>query len=672
MWIAPAHVVRGERPVTEVADELCPLQPRSTTVVLRQDGRDDHYYVFDTGMLVRGLTHSSAPSVTEALRLHELIANTTVDLDEAARFAPPKAVVLLGRTVVGVVEKGAGDRGVTAWRGLPPNDPGERATAAGGASTFSSSPEVPTTERPASARFRAFPALTAPNTVSAGERFTLRVGFRSTAPEANAVPLIVPGADPLLEFTVQIVGFGFTFPEGIRRLLRVNRDDPETGFAEFTVVANSIIGEAMRSLEVSYEYRGNLCGQAWSEVLVMESQVAGDSVDSIRSGSSGLTVADHDTAPHLTVEIHGQDGSPELRFLFSSRYGDLPRPDDSVRANLDRGSSRAFAIQLMAQIPTTPTESIWEILRGAGRSVADVLPPEFWTLLQFVWRRARQDGEVPTLLLVTADPWVPWELAWVDDRHVDPGLLPKPTSTLGALWQVGRWIPPITRDRMGSDLPATPPERAIDVGGMAVVIGDYTGNGTGELPGAVQEGRDLVTAYGARPLGVADVDVGLLLAGRLVQDERPFHPAVVHFAAHGENNPQAQQYTGVVLRGDRKLDALAVRGSDLPRLSRPFVFLNACEVGTAGELLSTYAGLAGAFLVEGCRGFVAPLWKVGDEDARRVALNFYETALSQGISVGEAIRRIRGEFGPGSASLVSMAYVYYGHPQLELRMSSER
>jgi len=36
----------------------------------------------------------------------------------------------------------------------------------------------------------------------------------------------VPGAPPELTFVVQIAGFGFTFPEGIRRNLTVNRDDP--------------------------------------------------------------------------------------------------------------------------------------------------------------------------------------------------------------------------------------------------------------------------------------------------------------------------------------------------------------------------------------------------------------------------------------------------------------
>jgi len=666
--VAPAHVVRGERPVAEVAEVLRLLAARTKTVVLRQVGRDERYYLFDTKMLLRGLSQSSTRSVIDAFDMDELPAVSSVDLSEVQPFTLPGTVVLLGRTVVGVVEQDGGTRS----GGPSPTD----RLAHGAAdevpeSATSAATEAPVIGRPAAGRFRAFPALAAPNAVRAGVPFTIRVGFRSTPRDDFDVPLIIPGADPFLRFTVQVVGFGFTFPGGIRRQLLVDRDDPETGSVELTVEAKPVDGEALRSLEVSYEYRGNVCGLAWHDVLVTESSGTAAPEGLGRTGGSGLTVVDHSDAPHLTVEIHGRDGLPELQFLFSSRYDDLPRPGRSVTSELDHGSSQAFAIQLMAQIPTTPSISMWQTLRGAGRTVADVLPPEFWTLLEFVWRRARDAAEVPTLLLITSDPWIPWELAWVDDRRVAADLLPDPTSTLGALVQVGRWIPPVTRDRTGADMPPTPPEDLVDVGGMAIVVGDYAGDTAGELPGAVQEGRDLAVAYRARRLAAKDSDVLLLMAGRLEQDGSPFHPALVHFAAHGESSPQAQQYTGIVLVGERRLDPLVVRGSDLPRLSRPFVFLNACEVGTAGRLLSTYAGLAGALLVEGCRGFLAPLWKVGDEEARRVALAFYEAALDQGIPVGEVVRRIRAQFGPDSTSLVPMAYVYYGHPQLKLRTSDE-
>ncbi len=124
----------------------------------------------------------------------------------------------------------------------------------------------------------------------------------------------------------------------------------------------------------------------------------------------------------------------------------------------------------------------------------------------------------------------------------------------------------------------------------------------------------------------------------------------MHFASHGQVSTQQQQYTGILLSGGRRLDLLTVEGSRLGEPSAPFVFLNACQVGTASTVLSTYGGSAGAFLGTGCRGFLAPLWNVDDEVAKSIALDFYQRTLGDGQSVGEAVRQIGAGFGTGQAA----------------------
>lgn len=219
------------------------------------------------------------------------------------------------------------------------------------------------------------------------------------------------------------------------------------------------------------------------------------------------------------------------------------------------------------------------------------------------------------------------------------------------------------------ETPASPPDPRIDVTQLAVVVGQYTGK-IPELPHAVTEGATISQAYGALSLAADEEAVTELLAGTLQEQGKPFHPDVLHFACHGEVSLGTQQFTGLLLQGGRRLDLLTVEGSELGEAGAPFVFLNACEVGTASTVLSEYGGLAGAFLLAGCRGFVAPLWKVNDEVAGQIAVDFYAAALAEGLPVGEAVRRVRARFREGGTPAVTaLAYVLYAHPDLVLTRS---
>ena len=108
----------------------------------------------------------------------------------------------------------------------------------------------------------------------------------------------------------------------------------------------------------------------------------------------------------------------------------------------------------------------------------------------------------------------------------------------------------------------------------------------------------------------------------------------------------------------------------------PLIFLNACQLAqSTGDLLCDYGGLAGAFLIEGCRGFLAPLWSVDDTQAHDLAIEFYRLALTEGVEVGEVLRRLRLLFltsakTAGHARTTPLAYVFYGHPELHLTLSA--
>jgi hypothetical protein len=673
MYVEPAMIVPDSWSVDTVTTVLDGLADRALVVVRHADVDRTRCYVLDVGsvrLAFDGVDRHTA--LAAALGLDAFPANRIIDLDDGMQALRPGDVLMRDVDVLGVVRTGTDEQTFRGERGDafpdPPvwSGPGVETPTASGAG-----------QGVVQRRFRAYAALDAPREATVGQRFILSVGFSDQPQSDEEQPVIVAGAPPVLTFVVQVAGFGFAFPEGIRRDLTVHRDQPTGTAVTFMVVPTDVKRRATRTLEVSFEYDGERCGQAWHDVVVTNPAAehsvtpSPDSQSDIaarHSGGTGVTLSVNGRPPSLTVEIRSEPGVPQLEWIFHTRDG-VPRPSDRVVTLLEQPSAQAFAEMVMAQLPKARgSVALPNVVRGMGRVVNRPIPEQFWAALEATWR-AVPAGETPSLQIITSEPFIPWELAWVDGDSVDPALFPDGVSEgpLGAMWRVGRWVPPVRR-RRGPDRPPVPPPTTITVDGLAVVIGDYAADrNIRNLPHAVDEGRSIAMRYRGMPLTVSEGDVDRLMNAELERDGSPFTPQAVHFASHGVVGTEQQEYTGIILTGGRRLDILTVEGSLVGRVSEPFVFLNACQVGTASSILSSYGGLAGAFLGTGCRGFLAPLWNVDDDVAKEIALEFYDSTLRQGLPVGEAVRRIRAGFGDGAKGTATpLAYVFYGHPELQM------
>ncbi len=128
--------------------------------------------------------------------------------------------------------------------------------------------------------------------------------------------------------------------------------------------------------------------------------------------------------------------------------------------------------------------------------------------------------------------------------------------------------------------------------------------------------------------------------------------------------------THLVLESGAPLTDDMLRDAAVGEKQHPFLFLNACEAGTAGDELDLASGFVGSAIQAGFRGCVGALWNVASDTAREVALEFYDRTLKRGESVASALRATRGRFmmrrgkAPDDTYL---AYVFYGHPALRLR-----
>lgn len=145
---------------------------------------------------------------------------------------------------------------------------------------------------------------------------------------------------------------------------------------------------------------------------------------------------------------------------------------------------------------------------------------------------------------------------------------------------------------------------------------------------------------------------------------------MLHFAVHGIYDA-APMKEGLVLLDGSMLDPLQVKGAQVR--GTPFVFLDACQVGSGNELLGDYAGIAQSFLYAGAAGVIAPLWSVNDVHARELATAFYASTLEDGARPAAALREARATFdhgGTGPAAASQLAYQFFGHPCLTLRRST--
>ena len=96
----------------------------------------------------------------------------------------------------------------------------------------------------------------------------------------------------------------------------------------------------------------------------------------------------------------------------------------------------------------------------------------------------------------------------------------------------------------------------------------------------------------------------------------------------------------------------------------PVVVLNACQVGQAGELLTTVGGFAKAFLDAGASAFVSCLWSVHQEPSRIFVEKLYEELLD-GTPMATASARAR-EAARKAGDATWLAFVVYSRPDAVL------
>jgi hypothetical protein len=505
---------------------------------------------------------------------------------------------------------------------------------------------LPSEEPPRSA----YALLDGPDWVVCGERFDVVVGL---APQAVAgvvgeemtVPDSVVGAYTL---SVQVVADGFALAHGgdWRVEMPVSAREPYPAVALRLVAEPQQAPVRARTLQAVYSIGGQTLGLAIRPIAVLRDrqQRAAEAATHTDPGFD-VAIPEDWIPPDLTVHILGgkEENAGRLLWTFETPHRGVQVPPEEVVAEIG-DEPQTFSARLMKNMPAYEGQpDLHDYIVGVGKSVADKVPDVFWSLLAEVAQQ--HPNETPSVLLLSAEPYVPWELA-VMEKPLDPQSPP----FLSAQARVGRWV-------LGHRRPKLPPPMSATANSIAVVFGRYDRPNWQRLMEAEAEAADLQSSYHALPVNADSETVLRCIKGHPPAD-------VLHFAVHGNYDPSGE-LDGLVLVDGRTLDPMVVKGNTFQ--SPVFVFLNACQVGTGDRVLGDYAGMAAAFLYAGAAGVVAPLWSIDDAQARRLALDFYEAVFS-GTAPADLLRRERSNFtdDPRPTSSTYIAYQFFGHPDLRL------
>ena len=352
-------------------------------------------------------------------------------------------------------------------------------------------------------------------------------------------------------------------------------------------------------------------------------------------------------SPDLTIWLRTGKAEGTLLWAFETSTG-VAVPEAPVEKSIGT-DAKTFAKSLILKVNGLEGKAtLYPFLRGVGKTIAEKMPDELFELLGAV---AKHVGRRPLVQLLTEEAYVPWELAWLE-VPLDDTLPPY----LGAQALVGRWI-------TGTRRPQSPPPAVATGTAIAVVSGLYDKvPGWNRLVAAEEEAAELTKRYDASPVDATIAPVLALLDGEP-------HADVLHFAVHG-NYDQGGGMDGLVLVDRELVDPFVVGGMTLR--GAPFVFLNACQVGTGQAILGDYAGLAAAFLKAGACAVVAPLWSVKDTIAKELALGFYERVRA-GEAPAEVLRseRASAEASRTPPSATAFAYQFFGHPAMTMHANGE-
>jgi hypothetical protein len=347
--------------------------------------------------------------------------------------------------------------------------------------------------------------------------------------------------------------------------------------------------------------------------------------------------------PDLSITIRAAEANDGRQFecILSTPLLETYKESVTTNWNLPGGAEQLVRSHMKAFTRKRSEQEAGALvaeLRGAGIALFKAAPRAFQTLF---WELVDAKKLPREISIVSEEPYIPWELM-IPQRGVET------REPLGVEFPIGRWIPP---DFVGgrTRIPLTD----------SYVIAPKYANPRQALAFSDAEQRLLMENFAAEPISPVTFPQ---IAGKLTSAGR----SLVHFVCHGKDGDGGRQI--LQLEQDQELSStqlLGIRGlATVFAEKRPFVFLNACEVGRTTAALVGLGGFTTSFIELGASAVIAPLWSVKDGIAHQVADTFYKSVRSEPATpFAEILRRLRAKaYENDSAEDTYAAYCFYGDP----------
>jgi CHAT domain-containing protein len=126
----------------------------------------------------------------------------------------------------------------------------------------------------------------------------------------------------------------------------------------------------------------------------------------------------------------------------------------------------------------------------------------------------------------------------------------------------------------------------------------------------------------------------------------------------GEETVPGQNHSRLV-----QVDTITVAAEARLTKRRPLIFLNACETGRVGAVLTDWGGWPNVFMRKGAGAFVGTSWSVRDKPAAVFCTAFYKALLNDKTlaEAASAAREAAKKLGDASW----LAFKVYGHPRAQ-------
>jgi len=359
----------------------------------------------------------------------------------------------------------------------------------------------------------------------------------------------------------------------------------------------------------------------------------------------------------LIVEQRIEGGEVFYQYILHSEGLGLPYRKLRSKPLLDRGGGpAATAIAFVERIYERVTRELKSLadlkqLQREARALGAALCQELFdpVVARELWPLRNR---IKLIQIVSWEPYIPWELVRLrdpDSGDIDDRFL----AEYGLVRTLSDEMPPrelpMTRwGYLGAKFPmgTFPP--------IGAELEYFTGtaahslHGRGIKPVPIEPTQDAF--YDA--LAACDFDV-------------------LHISCHAESPHESIERASLII-GDEtspgaskarlvEVDTITVEAEARLRQRRPLVFLNACETGRVGAVLTAWGGWPNVFLRAGASAFVGSAWAVRDKPAAAFSTAFYN-ALLDDKTLAEAANIARASARKlGDASW--LAFKVFGHPR---------